>query len=213
MNTMHMMKRSLVLALALFGANGAWADYHLNLKSSTVVSASGGLSSTLFGSGAYKLYTNNTCTTVAAKPVPAAGFYYLKMDTATWWFGTPLLRYSDGEFHGTTDPSADPLRTFPVEDFTIQAPACFRVVANPTNQNINLNGLVLRTALGAQLSFATAGSYSFNGGTKFSVHSGTYKSRFTTGAIPEPGTLALLLAGVGGLALALRRKPNRGEVA
>lgn len=207
MNTIRMIKPLLALPLAFFAITEAWADYHLNLKSSAPVGTSGGLSATLYGSGAYKLYADNACTTLAAKPVPSFGFYYLKMDLATWWVDTPLLRYSDGEFYSTNSPnSPPPLQTFPVEDFTSQNPACFRVVVNPANPNINLNGLKLNSSSGAQLSFATANSYSFNGGGKFAVHSGTYKSRFTTGAIPEPDTLALLLIGVGGIALALRKK-------
>ncbi len=76
--------------------------------------------------------------------------------------------------------------------------------------DFDLNGLHLTSGAGGTISFDSGGAYSYTGG-KFSGHSGTYKVIACTDALPVPGTAALMLLPLAGLAaLRRRRRSLRG---
>ncbi len=129
----------------------------------------------------------------------------LTINTTDGMFSGKGLIYNDGQFpvsagcggpaeecfatQSTTPPSANPFPT--------------------TSPGFDLNGLTLTPGTGGgSIVFGAGGSYNYTAG-KFGSHSGTYRIVDCTNTVPEPGTLALALLSLVGLALAGRRQARQ----
>lgn len=187
----------------------------LSLKSNSVVNTNSNpvLVSTLFGSVAFQYFTNSTCTIPGPNPPGKNKTYYVKLIT------TPSggLIYNNGEV-----PSNRPdlFHTYPRDDFNQQNNSgtanCRRVKTHSLIPNMFIladpitpfGGLEFTASNGDKLTFSAGNLYVYSAaasGGVFQSHQGTYKVRINN-YIPEPGTLALLLGGLGGLGWALRRR-------
>lgn len=200
------------LALALWPVSRALAadanQRVISMKSSGVVQVVSDptAQSKLFGTGAFHYFTDNTCTTPGPAVTAPATFYWVRLDTSP--SGTGLI-YNNGEFPANSPP----LRGFPAENFNVQntestppaasvppTPNCKRVRTN-IGGGLNVSSLQLTSTQGSTISFSGT-TYTYSG-TVFIGHQGTYLPR---NAIPEPGMIALLSAGLAGLLYARRSK-------
>lgn len=180
----------------------------MSLTSNSVVNTNSNpvLVSTLYGSAAFQYFTNSTCTIPGPNPPGKNKTYYAKLIT------TPSggLIYNNGEV-----PSNRPdlFHTYPRDDFNQQnnsgTPNCRAVTTHKIIPNMFvLADLVLTASNGDTITFKAGNLYVYSAagsGGVFQSHQGTYKVRINN-YIPEPGTLALLLGGLGGLGWALRRR-------
>ncbi len=198
---------SLVLVVGAAHAGPA-NEVIMSLTSNSVVNTNSNpiLVSTLYGSAAFQYFTNSTCTIPGPNPPGKNKTFYARLIT------TPSggLIYNNGEVPANRP---DLFHTYPRDDLNQQNDSgtanCRLVKTHNIIPNMFvLTDLVLTASNGDKITFKAGNLYVYSAATSggvFQSHQGTYKVRISN-YIPEPGTLALLLGGLGGLGWALRRR-------
>jgi hypothetical protein len=190
-----------VLLLATTQAQAIVNERIIRIDSANPVSLSATptVQAVLFGTGAFRWYTDAACTVDGpANPVRNVT-YYIKLVVNA---GSGLL-YSNGDYPLNTPP----MHTFPVENYNQLMRNgvpnnCVSVVGGRGGK-LPLTGVQIRSTSGSVLTFSATTYTSTR--SIFFEHSGDYDHDLAS-TIPEPGSLALLAGGGLGLMLALRRR-------